>query len=278
MKNLFICLIITFAALGVILYFNMFHLACVVSFLLALCAGAFFTRHLSKQSEQRLSEQENLRKRLTADVAHELRTPLAAVASHLEAMTEGIWEPTPERLSSCREEILRIATLVADLQQLAQIDGDNLKLSRSAVNLLELTRVITHNFAAETAKKDISAAVSGDACEVSADRDRISQVITNLISNAVKFTPDGGHISVTVTDAENSGVIEICDDGTGIAESELPYIFERFYRTDKSRSRKTGGAGVGLTIARSIVEAHGGTVRAENRAGGGSHFTVTLPK
>ncbi|MDR1000423.1 MAG: HAMP domain-containing histidine kinase [Clostridiales bacterium] len=225
-----------------------------------------------------LREQENLRKRLTSDVAHELRTPLAAVASHLEAMIDGVWEPTPDRLESCREEVVRIASLVKDLQQLARIDSENLKLDKTGTDLRELTQSVARTFEAVSVKKDLSVSVDGTSSVVRADKDRLSQVITNLISNAIKYTPEHGSISATITDTENAGIIKICDNGIGIAPEELPFIFERFYRTDKSRDRKTGGAGVGLTIAKSIVEAHGGTIDVSSKLGAGSQFVVTLPK
>jgi signal transduction histidine kinase len=225
-----------------------------------------------------LAEQENLRKRLTSDVAHELRTPLSAVGSHLEAMIEGIWEATPERLKSCHEEIVRLGSLVKDLQELAKFDSENFKLNKSKADLLEIARSVCRNFEAEAAKKNLTLSVEGNMSVVSADKDRIGQVMANLVSNAVKYTPENGHISVTVSGCGNAGVIEVSDDGMGISAEELPFIFERFYRTDKSRNRKTGGAGVGLTIAKSIVLAHGGTIDAHSEAGSGSRFMVTLPK
>ncbi|MDR1603473.1 MAG: HAMP domain-containing histidine kinase [Gracilibacteraceae bacterium] len=225
-----------------------------------------------------LAEQENLRKRLTADAAHELRTPLTAVGSHLEAMIEGIWEATPERLRSCHEEVRRLGLLVQDLQELAKFDSDNLKLTKTEIDLAELVRAVCRNFEAEAAKKNIALSVCAGAGFVSADKDRMNQVVTNLVSNAVKYTPANGHISVVAAASAGAGLIEVSDDGIGIAADELPFVFERFYRTDKSRNRKTGGAGVGLTIAKSIVEAHGGTIDVHSQVDAGSRFTVTLPR
>lgn len=225
-----------------------------------------------------LDEQKNLRKRLTTDVAHELRTPLTAVGSHLEAMIERIWDVTPERLQSCHEEIVRLGKLVADLGRLAEIESDNLKLHKSSVDLPEIVRAVCDAMEMEFKKKKQSLSISGRALIVEADKDRIRQVITNLLSNAVKYTPENGNISITVTDSGKSGVIKVQDDGIGIPENELPIIFERFYRTDKSRNRKTGGAGIGLAIVKSIVTAHGGTVEVSSLNGQGSCFTVALPK
>ena len=225
-----------------------------------------------------LSEQENLRKRLTTDMAHELRTPLTAVSSHLEAMMEGLWEPTPERLQSCHDEVRRLGRLVADLERLAKIEGDNLKLNREDVDLLEIARTAAENMQAEVNKKSLSLSVVGCPAWVYADRARLHQVMTNLLSNAIKYTPEGGMVKIEVTDGAESGMVRVSDTGIGIPEEELPLVFERFYRTDKSRSRKLGGAGIGLTIVKSIVTAHEGTVTAESQADGGSCFTVCIPK
>ncbi|TCL59999.1 signal transduction histidine kinase [Kineothrix alysoides] len=225
-----------------------------------------------------LNEQENLRKRLTTDIAHELRTPLTAVGSHLEAMLEGVWEPTPERLSSCHEEILRLGNLVADLGRLAKVEGDNLKLKKEQADLLEIAKAAFETLEAEGAKKKLVMSVGGESAVVLADRSRMLQVTINLLSNAIKYTPEGGSISVEVSDASGEGHIRVKDNGIGIPQEELPLVFERFYRTDKSRSRKTGGAGIGLTIAKSIVTAHGGTINVSSKVNEGSCFTVTIPK
>lgn len=225
-----------------------------------------------------LNEQENLRKRLTTDIAHELRTPLTAVGSYLEAMLEGVWEPTPERLSGCHEEILRLGNLVADLGRLAKVEGDNLKLQKQQTDLLEIAKAAFETLEAEGAKKELTMSVGGESSVISADRSRMLQVMINLLSNAVKYTPEGGSISIQVSDAPGEGCIRVKDNGIGIPEKELALIFERFYRTDKSRSRKTGGAGIGLTIAKSIVAAHGGTITVSSKVNEGSCFTVTIPK
>ena len=225
-----------------------------------------------------LETQETLRKRLTTDVAHELRTPLTAVASHLEAMIDGLWDITPQRLQSCNEEISRISGLVTDLEQLAKVENENLCLNKDDVDLLELARIVAGNFEMESMKKNITITVEGPNAIVFADKDRLNQVLTNLVSNAIKYTFESGKISVVIQDTENEGIISVQDNGIGIPEKDLPYIFERFYRTDLSRNRATGGAGIGLTIVKSIVTAHGGTVKAESDQGKGSRFTVQIPK
>lgn len=225
-----------------------------------------------------LGKQENLRKRLTADVAHELRTPLTSLSSHLEAMIEGLWEPTQERLGSCFEEVKRLGTLVADLEQLARMESENLVLRKSREDLLNLVKIVSETMNGELLKKNLSFSLEGTPILIEIDKDRISQVIANLLSNAMKYTPVGGSIKVIVTETPKDGIIKVIDNGIGIPERELPLIFERFYRSDKSRDRKTGGAGIGLAIVKSIVTAHGGRVVAESNVEQGSCFTVSLPK
>lgn len=225
-----------------------------------------------------LSEKDNLRKRLTSDVAHELRTPLASVAAHLEAMIEGIWEATPERLQSCYDEVKRIGTLVADLQQLENTENQNLQLHYSEIDMLKLLNKVCEIFEAEANMKKINISAAGENVIVNADRDRISQVMINLVSNGVKYTSECGKISIDIIDNGEFCIIKITDTGSGISKEDLPHIFKRFYRTDKSRNRKTGGTGIGLTIAKSIVEAHGGSIEVESRVGKGSCFTVIIPK
>ena len=225
-----------------------------------------------------LNDQEALRKQMTADVAHELRTPLTALGSHLEAMIEGLWEPTPKRLSSCHEEVKRLGKLVADLEQLARIEGENLHLKKDFVDLASVVSTVSDAMTGEIRKKNQSLSRIGESVIVKGDRDRISQVVTNLLSNAVKYTQEGGRITIAVEEEKNYGVLKVTDTGMGIGEKELSLIFQRFYRTDQSRNRKSGGAGIGLAIVKSIVSAHGGTVTVDSEGGKGSCFTVTLPK
>ncbi len=225
-----------------------------------------------------LEKQESLRRQLTADVAHELRTPLTTVQTHMEAILEGVWEPTRERLESCYDEMSRLSSLVSDLESLAQVESESLKLNKTSVSLAMLAERTVAGFEKEWKDKGLSVTVEGNCSEVTADRDRISQVLINLMSNAVKYTPDGGEIRIILSDTEDSAVFNIMDNGTGIPEEELPHIFERFYRADKSRNRNTGGSGIGLAIVKSIIDAHGGTVGVSSRIGEGSNFMITLPK
>lgn len=224
-----------------------------------------------------LEQQESLRKQLTADVAHELRTPLTTVLTHVEALIEGIWEPTTERLQSCYDEVARISKLVADLENLAKVEEGNARLDKSSVDLLDLANKMFGNFEIEMGNKKIRHTVVGNCSAVLADKDRISQVMMNLISNAVKYTPEGGDIRILLADEENKVTFSVEDNGPGILPEDIPFIFERFYRGDKSRNRMTGGSGIGLAIVKSIINAHGGTVRVESNPNQGSRFTVVLP-
>ncbi|MCM8900292.1 HAMP domain-containing protein [Caldicoprobacter algeriensis] len=225
-----------------------------------------------------LEKQEMLRKRLTADVAHELRTPLATLQSHMEAMIDGVWEPDIDRLKSCHEEIVRISRLVGDLEKLAKYESENLILNKTRFDVSELIRHIIKNFEMDFINKRLDIRFYGQREIVFADKDKITQVIINLLSNAVKYTPEGGRVEVRVEDSGDVINIIVKDTGEGISPEDLPYIFERFYRADKSRNRLTGGAGIGLTIAKAIIEAHKGTIRANSRINEGTEFIVSLPK
>ena len=224
-----------------------------------------------------LENQETIRKRLTSDVAHELRTPLANVSSYLEAIIEGVWEPTPERLQNCYDELERISKLVSDLERLKQMENENLKLDKTRENLLELVQAVMKNFEIQMESKNLRSVVTGEDVFACIDRNRMQQVITNLISNAVKYSNENGTIRVRIEKNADMASIQVQDEGIGIPEKDLPLIFERFYRTDKSRNRRTGGAGIGLTIAKAIVQAHGGKIMAESKQGIGSTFTVIFP-
>jgi signal transduction histidine kinase len=181
-------------------------------------------------------------------------------------------------LQSCYEEILRIGILVKDLENLAKVESQILKLNKSFVDLHSLVVSVCTGFEIEASKKRIALAVAGKVCMTFVDEDRIKQVVFNLLSNAIKYTPDDGKITVTVQEKLNSFNVYVEDDGIGIPKEEIPLIFERFYRADKSRNRKTGGAGIGLAIVKSIVQAHGGTITVKSQIDKGSQFVICLPK
>ncbi len=224
-----------------------------------------------------LEKQEVLRKRLTGDVAHELRTPIATLQSHMEAMIDGIWAPNTERLKSCHEEIVRISKMVGDLEKLTKYESENLILDKELFDVSELTFRLVQNFEGEFLNKGLKIDFIGESSEIYADKDKISQVIVNLISNALKYTPEGGAVEVGIEPSGNVIKIIVKDNGPGIPEEDLPFIFERFYRADKSRNRLTGGSGIGLTISKAIVIAHGGTIEVQSGSGSGTVFTVSIP-
>ena len=228
-----------------------------------------------------LGEQETLRRRLTADVAHELRTPLTTLQSHLEALIDGVWKPDQARLSGLHEEILRINRLVADLENLAQYDSESVSLHRARTDITALVAGIIRNYESQFREKGVTlrfpsdVGAAGLACAV--DPDKLSQAVINLLSNALKFTPAGGAVEVRVAPGAQGAEIRVTDTGIGIDPKDLSRIFERFYRADSSRSRATGGSGIGLSIVRAIVEAHGGSIHAASEPGKGSEFLIVLP-
>jgi two-component system sensor histidine kinase BaeS len=226
-----------------------------------------------------LGEQENLRRRLTQDVAHELRTPLATLQSHLEAMIDGVWEPTKDRLTSCHSELIRLATLVTSIQTLTHYESEAFTLDKSEFDIEELGKSILclHEPAMRAKGIAWSMTSSGDRL-VYADRGRIAEVIVNLLTNAIEFTHAGGSIELRFEREKASMLIAVADTGEGIPADDLPYVFERFYRSDKSRARTHGGAGIGLAIVKQIATAHSGTVGAKSKPGVGSEFTVVLPQ
>ncbi len=221
---------------------------------------------------------EKLRKQLTEDVAHELRTPITILQSYMEAMADGFWEATPERLNSCHEEVTRIGKLVGDLESLSKLEGEMLKLNKESMDLHDLINKTVQNFVTEIDNKKLEVTIGGLHPELLADQDRMKQVIVNLLTNAIKYSSEGSSINIELFETKDTVGFYIQDSGIGIPKEELPYIFERFYRADKSRNRLTGGTGIGLTIVKSIVEAHGGKITVESNLNEGSRFCVVLPK
>lgn len=242
------------------------------------------TQELAELSEavnhmaESLEAQETIRRRLTSDVAHELRTPVANVSAHLEAIIEGVWEPTRERLQSCYEELGRISGILFDLEKLRQLENENMVLDKEPVDLLELSQAVRTAFEPELERKRLTCTVTGESAVVFGDQKRLHQVIFNLVSNAMKYSMEGGQIQICIDDGREAATLIVADQGIGISEKDLPLIFERFYRTDRSRNRKTGGAGIGLTIVKAIIQAHKGKIAVESKEGHGSRFIVTLPK
>jgi two-component system, OmpR family, sensor histidine kinase BaeS len=231
-----------------------------------------------------LGDQEALRRRLTADIAHELRTPLATLQSHLEALIDGVWQPDPARLGGLHEEILRVNRLVADMEQLAHFEGDARSLNLTPTDVGALVAGVVRNHEPQFREKGVAlrfireTEVQRDVGPMlPVDSDKLSQAVINLLSNALKYTPSGGTVDVKVDSRTSGTKISVSDTGVGIDPQDLPLVFERFYRADNSRSRATGGAGIGLSIAKAIVESHGGTIGSASQPGQGSVFTISLP-
>jgi len=227
-----------------------------------------------------LERAEKLRRNMVADVAHELRTPLSNVRGYLEAIRDGVIKPDKKAIRSLNEEAVLLSRLVDDLQDLALAEAGELKLVCQTEDVSALVNQAVAAMQAEAATKGVSVSIdlSDRLPSVNIDYHRISQVLRNLLENAVAHTAQGGSITVAAKQQDNNWVeVSVTDTGEGIPADDLPNIFERFYRVDKSRARATGGSGLGLTIAKRLVEAHGGKLEVQSELGKGSRFSFTIP-
>jgi len=226
-----------------------------------------------------LQRVEKLRKDLVADVAHELRTPLTNMRGYLEALRDGVLPPSPEQIASLHEEVLRLVRLVEGLHQLAIADAGIQRLRPETFNVGSLTSQTLDPFRTRFAQKGITLSTTGPAEGplVRVDHDQFVCVLNNLFENALHYTPRGGEVTVAVHREGPAAGIEVSNTGEGIPPHDLPFIFERFYRGEKSRSREHGGAGIGLSLVKQIVEAHGGAVAVHSDKGL-TTFRVTLPR
>lgn len=225
-----------------------------------------------------LSNQDMLRKRLTSDMAHELRTPLTILKTYVEAFIDGIWEPTIERFESFYEEIERLTKLVDNLRNLSKLEQANLDLNKSKVNLSNELEKIIVTFKPLYIKKDYEL-VYNVAPEIQAmiDKVKFKQIMNNLLLNSYKYLKHNGRVEIILKKEKQNIVIKVIDNGIGISEKDLPYIFERFYRSDISRTKDTGGSGIGLTITKSLIEAHGGKIYVKSILNEGTTFTIVFP-
>lgn len=235
--------------------------------------------HALNHLAEELQKQDKLRKNLTADVAHELRTPLTTLKSHLEAFMDGVWELKPERLQDSHEEVERLIGLVSSLESLTEAESDSLALNLQLEDVVDATRTAVQLMEAPFLHKGVtlrflhSGQVTGKI-----DRDKWKQIMLNLLENALKHTDAGGNVTVQAEQATDQSVsVTVTDTGRGIASEHVPYIFERFYRADPSRTRATGGAGIGLAIVKKLVEAHGGTIGVTSQPGEGTTFLIRIP-
>ncbi len=217
------------------------------------------------------------RRQMTADIAHDLRTPLTVIGGYAESMRDGVLEPTPERFDAIHTEVQHLQRLVEDLRTLSQAEAKELSLNREPVTPSALLERMAQSYHPLAAKQEINLKTEAESNlpDLHADPDRLAQVFGNLISNSLRHTPQGGEIIVFARGEEKAIVLGVQDNGSGIAPELLPHIFERFRRGDPSR--QDGGSGLGLAIAKAIVELHGGTISAENNAGKGTTVKIRFP-
>lgn len=227
-----------------------------------------------------LQRAEISRKALTADIAHELRNPLAIQRANLEAMQDGVYELTHDNLKPILEQNELLTRLVEDLRTLALADEGNLLLERTSVDLSNLILKVCDNYKPQSAAKNIEIEVNngnGKEINIFIDATRVEQILSNLLSNALRYTPKNGKIEVSLHWLEDIAHITVRDNGPGIPQESMPLVFDRFYRVERSRSRSGGGTGLGLAIARQLALAHGGSLEAANHPDGGAIFNLKLP-
>lgn len=231
------------------------------------------------QLADKLTLVEDLRKKMTADVAHDLRTPLATIHSHLEGMIDEVIPASPENLESLLEEVDRLTNLVNDLQEISLADRSIQRLKQESIALDTLINDVVKKINPLFTHKGVILELGNTASvKILSDRDALAKIMDNLLSNALKYTPPTKKVRIELKDDPESITIHIIDQGIGISEKDLPFIFERFYRTDQSRNRESGGFGLGLTIVKELVGALGGKVTVSSAIGQGSTFSVHLPK
>ncbi|MBQ8136493.1 MAG: HAMP domain-containing protein [Clostridia bacterium] len=230
---------------------------------------------------ERLESLDQSRNQFVSNASHELKTPLATMKIMIESL---IYQPDMDRdlrtefLTDINSEIDRLSAIVSDLLTLVKMDSKDVRLQRESLSVAELCRENEHRLKPIAEKKGQTITLSlQDECEMYADKSKLNQVIYNLVENAIKYTPQGGKIRVSLSRQGHDAHLVISDNGPGIAKESLPHIFDRFYRVDKARSRETGGTGLGLSIVRQLVLLHGGSIHCESEVGKGSNFIVDLP-
>ncbi len=233
------------------------------------------------QMAQALAQVEKQRVNIISNVAHELRTPLAGLQGMVEGLEDGVFAPDQETFGMMTNEIGRLSRLVEDIQNLARAESGTAEFTLETFALGDVVQRVSTSLQLNAKEKGVQLQTNATATdiEVYADVDRTAQILTNLIGNAICFTPDGGEIQLVLSLTDKAAQVDVIDTGLGIAATDLPYIFERFYRADRSRSRKSGGSGIGLTISRYLARGMQGSLTAESAGlGHGSVFTLRLPK
>ncbi|MCD8500608.1 MAG: HAMP domain-containing histidine kinase [Bacillaceae bacterium] len=210
-----------------------------------------------------LNTQKQLQKQFTNDLAHELRTPLATLQSQIEAFLDGIWEPTPERLKQGHGDLMRLVRLVNDLEYLLAAENPQIQLHLTEIDAGELLSSIYERYRTTFEKKNIQffLEVPKPNLLFLGDLDRMNQILTNVINNALKYTGESGKVTISTYKKDDNIIFKVEDTGQGISKEDLPHIFERFYRGEKSRDRRTGGVGIGLSIVKALVKAQNGQIK-----------------
>jgi len=228
---------------------------------------------------QELERADQQRRNLTADVAHELRTPLHIIQGNLEGVIDGVYEPTAEHIGITLDETRALARLVDDLRTLSLAEAGQLHMRWEPVDLLELLTDVSTSFSGQAEAADIELRIeTEDTPAITADVGRLDQVLSNLVANALRYTPSGGRITLQARGIDNGIRLSVSDTGQGIPAKDLPYIFDRFWRGDRARSHASGASsGLGLAIARQLVKAHNGSITAQSEPGQGTIFTIDLP-
>lgn len=225
---------------------------------------------------EKLQHQDLLRKRLVSDISHEVRTPLNILQNNLEAMIDGIFPADNERLTNLNDEVIRFGKLVDNLNALKEVEADALILDMEKISLKDILSSVVKDFELISENKNLNMTfecINNKQCNILGDSDKIKQVIINLLSNAIKFTQEQGQINITLKEVDEKVMLKVEDTGIGIKEEDLPYIFERLYRGDKSR-HEIKGSGIGLTIVKNILTLHKADIEVKSKEGKGSAFTV----
>ena len=220
------------------------------------------------------------RRNLTADVAHELRTPLQIIQGNLEGVLDGVYTPTPEHIAATLDETRQLARLVEDLRVLSQAEAGQLPMTWEPVDIAELCADAVTSFEAQAEAADVAltAVVADTPLIVTGDYGRLDQILGNLLVNAIRHTPAGGSVTVRTAVTADGVQLQVSDTGEGIAPEDIPYIFDRFWRGDRARTHQAGsGSGLGLAIVRQLVQTHGGQITVTSEVGRGATFTVALP-
>ncbi|MDD5499021.1 MAG: ATP-binding protein [Dehalococcoidales bacterium] len=226
-----------------------------------------------------LEKGEKARRQMTADIAHELKTPLTVIEGTVDGILDGVFEASPEHLNSIKDQTAMLTRLIKDLRDLSLAESGQLKLNLEPLDFAALLRSVVSQYQIKAVEKKINLVIDeqGSMPEIEADRLRIEQVIANLLTNAIRHTPESGQILLSVKFEGQDILTSIADTGEGIDAGDLPHIFERFYRAGDSRARCEGGTGLGLSIVKQMIEAHGGRVWAESHTGKGTVFSFSLP-